>query len=175
MERSKKENMYPYAESFFRNHFEYNNIVWRILVAVYEKVTHTKLKAYIQSRPSLQGVAFDTDADGYMHGLNGMKLSCEDAPNRKTLVSGLRRRRHERSSFLWLVHCSIKKGSVNSRLGLCNRIRCTIRLHFAAKASAAANGSAKTPVLQRLWRQKKVQLCKRLHIRQCIRGSHAQN
>ena len=88
MALSKIQNMYPYSKTFFLNeyhekfqgkHYEYNNIVWRILVQKYEKITGQRISKKIQSLPGLQDAEFDHDLDDYMHGLNGMKLTCSMA------------------------------------------------------------------------------------------------
>jgi hypothetical protein len=85
MAQSKTQNMYQYAATIFLNqykstfstpHFAYNNIVFRILVQRFEALTTERLATVIRRIPGLAKAEFDTDVDGYMHGLNGMKLSC---------------------------------------------------------------------------------------------------
>lgn len=90
MGRSNTENMYLYSKKYFledykknfkNTHYKYNNIVWRILVQRYEALTNNRISVAIQKISGLEEAGFDHDSDGYMHGLNGMKLSCPMAKN----------------------------------------------------------------------------------------------
>jgi hypothetical protein len=118
MERAKTENMYAYAVSAFKKayktsfkktHYEYNNIVWRILVQRYEAMSGRKISATIPLIPGLTNAKFDTDAAGYMHGLNGMKLSCAMAKSYAVWAKGVIVRHHD--SLLTYprieTHCSL--------------------------------------------------------------------
>ena len=86
MKLVKKEDVLKYAENIFIkdyhkkytiSQFKYNNIVWRILVNRFYQITNVHVKDIIKL--NIPGVSFETDTAGYMHGLNGMKMTLKTA------------------------------------------------------------------------------------------------
>ena len=77
----------PYAQRIFielyrRGHaehreFAYNNIVWRILVDQFHTITGVKVQDVLKA--SVPGLTFKTDTKGFIHGLNGMNMTCSVA------------------------------------------------------------------------------------------------
>ena len=82
------ENTYDYAKQIFLREYDnkfkgkqykYNNIVWRVLVGVFEEISGIQLKNEIRKIPGLQHCDFKSDKSGYMNGMNGLQLDCEMA------------------------------------------------------------------------------------------------
>lgn len=83
MDLVKKESTFPYSvktfvnSEFKGNQFDYNNIVWRILVQRYYEFYGHKPSEVLST--TVPGLEFVKDGEGFMLGLNGMLMTCETA------------------------------------------------------------------------------------------------
>mgnify|MGYP001277718586 CR=1 FL=1 len=88
MEYSKNQNVYQYAKNIFledyhsnyvTSKYEYNNIVWRLLIEYYKNITGIKPSDFLITIDGLSNLEFirDNNDKGLMHGLNGILMSCE--------------------------------------------------------------------------------------------------
>ena len=75
----KKTFIEQFDKKYTVSQFKYNNIVWRILVNRYYEMTNVHVKDIVEL--NVPGVSFETDKSGFMHGLNGMKMTLEMASN----------------------------------------------------------------------------------------------
>jgi len=98
MRLSEKNTMYKYAMNHFLydynkrfrgTTYEYNNIVWRILVQIFAEYANKYMRDAIRSIPGLSDANFDTDAGGFIHGLNGMMMSCKMATDYGKWAAGV--------------------------------------------------------------------------------------
>lgn len=63
-----------HGQKFVKKSFQYNNVIWRVLVQHFYDVTGQKVSDVLQEWiPELD---FARDKPGFMHGLNGMKMTC---------------------------------------------------------------------------------------------------